>query len=185
MGDVFDGHSYSFHEANPNEMSPGYEVEMARKRIVPWTKAFPVADICIGSHDARPFRKASSVGMPSTFIKAYNDIWGLPKTWIWDWKFEYQNIIFTHGNRSGSYAHVNIARDNRKSTVSAHVHSSAGVHFLSSDYDLIWGMNVGCLINIKEYAFAYAKDYTQRPVIGCGVVLNNSTLPLFIPMNLK
>ena len=184
MGDIVDLHSCSFHEQSTEGMSAGEEVNIAKNKIKPWAKAFPNADICIGNHDARPFRKASAAGISSQFIKNYNQVWDTPSTWRWNWSFDYQGLLFKHGNRAGIYSHINIAKDEMRATVTAHTHASGGVHFMASHEKLIWGLNCGCLININEYAFHYAKDCTRRPIVGCGVVLDNSTIPVFVPMKL-
>ena len=66
-------------------------------------------------------------------------------------------------------------------TVIGHVHSSAGVQYLASKRDLIFGMNVGCGIDIKSYAMAYGKNFANRPVLGCGVVQGGQDAS-FVPM---
>jgi predicted phosphodiesterase len=185
MGDVVDLNTCSFHELSPDGLSSNDEIKRTRDALQPWIREYPSAYICIGNHDARPFRKASAAGISSTFIKSYGDIWGTPKEWKWDWSFEFDRVIYKHGSRSGIYAYNDMARDNRKNTVTGHIHASAGIHYMSSDHDLIWGMGVGCLINIKEYAFHYAKDYPRRPILGSGVVLDNGRLPIFEAMKLS
>ena len=44
-------------------------------------------------------------------------------------------------------------------------------------------MNVGCLINQKSMAFAYAKNFKTRFIIGCAVILNG--IPRLLPMVLN
>ena len=41
-------------------------------------------------------------------------------------------------------------------------------------------MTVGCLINPKSLAFAYGKNFSKRPIIGMGVILDG--VPVLIPM---
>jgi hypothetical protein len=46
-------------------------------------------------------------------------------------------------------------------------------------------MQVGCgVTNTNQYALAYAKNFTKRSIIACGVVLDNGTLPITYPMHL-
>ena len=47
--------------------------------------------------------------------------------------------------------------------------------------DRIFGLNVGCGIDIDRYAFAYAQDFKIRPGLGCGVVVDSGEAH-FIPM---
>jgi len=44
-------------------------------------------------------------------------------------------------------------------------------------------MQVGCGVNAKTYAMAYAKNY-GKPAIGCGVVLEDGKRPFNILMDL-
>ena len=44
-------------------------------------------------------------------------------------------------------------------------------------------MQVGCGIDNKAYAMAYAKNY-GKPAIGCGVILNNGKTPINVLMEL-
>ena len=45
-------------------------------------------------------------------------------------------------------------------------------------------MQVGCGVDDRSYAMAYAKNFTKKYIVSCGVVLESGTLPLLIPMNL-
>jgi hypothetical protein len=63
-----------------------------------------------------------------------------------------------------------------------HAHSFAGIQYSTSTKDRIFGLNSGCLIDIKAYAFAYGKAFSVRPVIGSSVIIDG--LPIFIPMHL-
>ena len=80
----------------------------------------------------------------------------------------------------GNTAHLKWAQINGKPTVIGHIHSHAGINYVRSEYGQIWGMNTGCLIDYKQYAFKYAKHTPHKPVIGVGFVDNGS--PFFFPM---
>jgi hypothetical protein len=41
---------------------------------------------------------------------------------------------------------------------------------------------VACGIDRKAYAFNYGRDFKDKPVLGCGVVLENGRIPMFVPM---
>jgi hypothetical protein len=44
-------------------------------------------------------------------------------------------------------------------------------------------MRVGCMIDDESLAFEYNKTTLQRPVIGCGIIINGQ--PSLIPMVLN
>ena len=65
-------------------------------------------------------------------------------------------------------------------TVQGHYHTSFKIDYWSNPNELLWGMQVGCLINMKSLAFEYNKLQKSRPVIGTGVIIDG--LPILIPM---
>lgn len=182
IGDLTDNHAVSYHEKDPEGRSAGDEFQMALSRCHQWYETFPEAYICIGNHDALPFRKAFTAGLPSHWLKSYQEMLDSPSTWKWDFTHEINGIIFQHGTGlSGEMASINAARENRQSTVIGHLHTVMNTRFLASSKDLIFGMSVGCGIDHEKYAFAYGKQNTRKPVIACGVVLDG-ILPINIPM---
>ena len=42
-------------------------------------------------------------------------------------------------------------------------------------------MQVGCGVDRRSYAMAYAKHFAKSYKLSCGVVLENGTLPMVIP----
>ncbi len=82
IGDIIDSHGWSYHEQDPDGMSAGHELSLAIKKVSHWYEAFPKADVCIGNHDRLASRKAFSGGVPSRWIKGYNDVLKTPK---WNW----------------------------------------------------------------------------------------------------
>lgn len=184
IGDLVDNHAVSYHESDPDGRSPGDEFQLALDNCDKWYKAFPEVSICIGNHDRLPFRKAYTAGLPKNWLKSYQEMFDSPKGWKWDFVHEINGVIYQHGTGlSGEMASINAARENRNSTVIGHLHTVSNIRFLASHKDLIFGMNVGCGIDHAKYAFAYGKENTRKPVLGCGVVINGK-LPINIPMNL-
>jgi hypothetical protein len=69
------------------------------------------------------------------------------------------------------------------STVQGHLHTQAYTEYVVGQNFKIYGSQVGCGINHKAYAMAYAK-YGKKPAIGCMVVLDNGKTPINLLMNL-
>ena len=89
---------------------------------------------------------------------------GYPDGWKWAYNHEIDNVMYIHGTgSSGAQGAINRARDNRQSTVIGHIHSFGGVSYSASDRDIIFGMNVGCGIDVRSYAMAYGKVYAKKP----------------------
>ena len=184
VGDVVDLHSVSYHEHNPNGMSPKQEVEEAKRRIAVWAKAFPEVLICKGNHDVLFDRLAITYGIPEIAIKRYSEIFNLPDGWDFQWKHYINGVAYEHGTGySGRTPHITAATINRCSTVIGHCHATGGVDFLANDTILIFGMSVGCGIDRMKYAFWYGKDFKHKPVISCGVVIDGREA-IFVPMKI-
>jgi len=182
VGDLVDNHSISYHEHDPNGRSPIDEMKLADKHLVPWFKAFPKLYLCWGNHGQLVDRKGKTSGLPRRVFLPFRKIWNLPRGWQDGFTFELDGVRFEHGTGyGGKYSHVQAAYDNRQSTVVGHTHSAGGVEYLANNRDCIFGMNVGCLIDRKKYAFTYGKDFRRKPIIGVGVVTDNGKFAQFFP----
>lgn len=184
IGDIIDNHYSSYHETIPDGKSAGDELSEAIKKLADWIKAFPTADVCIGNHDAIIHRKAITAGLSRRWIKEYNEVLGAPK-WHFEMDHEINGVIYTHGTGgSGSKAALNRALNLRQPVVQGHLHTEFGVQYNASKKDLLFGLQVGCGVDDRSYALAYASQNIRKSILGCGVVLQNGRLPLAIPMNL-
>ena len=185
IGDEVDNHALSYHEHDPDGFGASKEAELAQKKMEKWYETFPEVKVCVGNHSALPFRKAMTYGIPKRFMKTYEEIWSAPKGWKWEMHWEIDNVIYEHGTgSSGPSGHRNRAVANRQSTVVGHSHSFGGVAYMASRNDLIFGMNVGCGIDIDSYAMAYGKGFPKKPTLGCGIVLDGGRIATFVPMDL-
>ena len=179
IGDILDNHAFSYHEPDPDGMSAGMELELSIKKVQKWYEAFPYADVCIGNHDRMAARKAFTGGIPAAWIRSYNEVLGTPN-WNWVDSIIYDDVLYEHGE--GGQAQSK-AKNNLMSSVCGHTHTSAYCTWLVGKRYRIFGMQIGCGVNSKSYAAAYAKNY-KKQAIGCAVVLNNGTLPINLLMPL-
>lgn len=185
IGDLVDNNSISYHEKDPEGMSPDAEMNETDKHLLVWYKAFPRLYLCRGNHDILVDRKRKTAHLPKRAFKPYRDIWNLPGGWEDGFEFIIDSVLYKHGTGfSGRYAHVTATERSRQSTVIGHTHASGGVEYLASSRDCIFGMQVGCGIDRKAYAFAYGKDFPRKPILGCGVVTDKGAYAQFFPMNI-
>lgn len=184
LGDIFDLHRASFHDHDPAMPSLVDELNLCKDKIKAWVKAFPKAKICEGNHDIRLNRIAQKAGLPANVLKNINEIFELPATWEWADNHFIDGVKYTHGldcklGSNGQYASV---MKHRCSVVYGHAHSFAGVVYSATKKDLLFGFNAGWLGDENHLAIRYAKTFVNRGVVGCGVVLNDGQLPIFMPM---
>ena len=169
IGDIIDNHYSSYHEADPNGMGGGDELELAIKKVAKWSEAFPKADVLIGNHDRIIMRKAFSSAIPKEWIKPYNEVLGTK--WNWVESIVYDDVLFEHGE--GGQAKTK-AKNNMMSSVCGHTHTEAYVHWFVGKKYRVFGMQVGCGVDASTYAAAYAKNF-KKQAIGCGIVLGGHT----------
>jgi len=187
IGDLVDNHAISYHEKDPNGLSPADEMNEADKHLKAWYKAFPHVLLCRGNHDRLVDRKCKTSGLPDRAFKNFRDIWNLPLGWTDGFCFDIKGVLYKHGTgHSGKYGHVQAAIDARQSAVIGHLHSTAGVEYMANEQDIIFGMCVGCGIDRKAYTFEYGRAFRRKPILGCGIVdySPKGTTATFVPMKL-
>lgn len=175
IGDIIDNHFTSFHDTDPDGMSALDELARATTRIEKWVKAFPQADVCIGNHDRLVTRKAFASGISALWLRDYNEVLNAPG-WNFQEEFIYDGVKYVHGEQGTAR---NRAKKDLISTVQGHRHPEAYTEHIVGQTFHIFGMQVGCGVDHKAYAMAYAKA-GPKPAIGCGVVLDNGQLPINI-----
>ena len=184
LGDEIDNHALSFHTNELDALTAQQEYDKTRKTIKEWFKAFPVVSLCIGNHSAMPARRAKEWGLPKSYIKSFHQLWDAPETWVVSQGFNIGGVGFRHAGKAGFQGSIASAIIARQSMVYGHNHSFGGVLYQANLNDIIFGMNVGCLIDNDAYAFAYGKDFPNKPTLGCGIV-HSPTHAEFVPMGGK
>ena len=181
IGDSLDCHAMSRWQVDPDGYSAREEYERGIRSMKRIYKLFPEAVEVISNHNERIAKRAFGAGIPQGFLKSYREIMQYPEGWRIERDVEIDGVMYEHGHSQGGvHAAYNLAIHNGQSTVIGHHHSHAGIHFIANRRKMIWGMNVGCLIDVEAYAFAYAREAKFKPTLGCGVVVKG--VPYFIPM---
>lgn len=185
IGDELDHHAISMHEHNPDLMSAGDELRNARHYIKELEEIFPRMTIVHSNHSSLVYRRALKYGLPKDYLKSYNEFLGVGKGWQWvdDLTLTLSDgtrCFFTHGMSADV---LKVAQQYGMNTVQGHYHTKFSIGYYSNPDALIWGMQVGCLINQKSMAFDYAKNFKSRFIVGCGMIINGQ--PKLMPMVLN
>lgn len=185
LGDIIDNHYASRFTADPDGHGGGDELDLAVDLLQPWYNAFPEAEICEGNHDAIIVRQAFDAGIPSKWIKSYNEVLDTPN-WVWGEQFTHYDVRYVHGHGPGGGMNgcYNRALHWRLSVVQGHFHSQSSTRWSVSEKDRLFGFQMGCGIDEKAYAFAYGKNGMRRMMVECGVVLDYGRIPIHCPMYL-
>ena len=86
-------------------------------------------------------------------------------------KGDYEKTLYVHGE--GGTARTK-AKNDMMSTVQGHIHTQAYTEWMVGRNFRIFGMQVGCGVDGKSYAAAYAKNF-KKQAIGCAVILGGHT----------
>ena len=185
IGDESDMHSINVsHIIDPDLPSPKDELELAKKDMKKLYKIFPKMVLLESNHGSMVYRRAISRGMSRSFIKSYNDIWGVGKGWVWKEKYQINTdkgrVLFADqfcidiSKAVASYS---------QSCVQGHFHTTSEIKFSGNEFHLNFGMTVGCLVDVKSLSMNYMKLNLKKPVLSCGLITNG--MPHLTPMYLK
>lgn len=185
IGDVVDFCAASYHEHNPAMPSFQDELKRACVQVAILRDLFPEAVVMTGNHDALPYRKARTAGIPEDLLYSLGEIL---QTGDWQWKERHSDhvidgVIYRHGDtgKGGQYAAYKNAKENFNSLVQGHWHTQFGVDWYACKTKLVFGMQAGCGIDHKLLAFEYGRKITAKPILGCGVVIDGEH-PICEPM---
>jgi predicted phosphodiesterase len=173
-GDIVDFHCQSFHDSDPDGLSQTDEVNLAIKKLEAWYKVFPEAIVLLGNHDRLIARKLFKVGLSKRWMKPLGEVLNTPN-WNYVEEYIYNDILYVHGE--GGTARKKASQE-MMSVCQGHLHTEGYVEFLNGGKN--FALQVGCGIDFKSYAFAYAQR-TKKPVLSCAVILDKS--PILIPFH--
>lgn len=184
-GDLCDNHAISRFQTEVDAYSATTEFELAQKNVEIYTRAFPEADVLLGNHCLIPARQCATLGIPQQFLKGFKELWKLPKGWNVQEQIIINDVLYEHGTgTSGKNGALDKAVNQMMSCVIGHSHSFGGCQYKSNSKSLIFGLNIGCGVDIDRYAFRYGKYNKNRETLGCGIVFNSSNA-IFVPMGDK
>jgi len=182
MGDELDKHALSFHDHDPDLPSAGDELKLALPVIAKLKEMFPVMDILESNHGSLAYRKAHAHGIPRHYLKTYNDVLGVDDKWKWHYDL---TIELPNGNKC--YFHhgksANVSKTSQTMSMCAvqgHYHETFKVEYWGNPNGLYWGLQAGCLINDKAYAFNYNNCNLKRPIIGTAMIIDS--IPVLEPL---
>ncbi len=185
LGDEVDAHALSFHTHDPDLPSAGDELERAVAALRPLFKLFPAMDIIESNHGSLAYRKAKEHGIPRKYIRDYAEVLRAPPEWRWHPELRIRvpggnEVLLHHGISSNV---TNVVKQRGMCVVQGHYHTTFKLEYVGNPNHLLWGLQLGCLIDPPALAFEYDKLQLQRPIIGTGLILDG--LPHLAPMVLK
>lgn len=185
LGDEIDGNSLSFHEKDPDLLSPGEELQSAISRMRPMYELFPKMHLVESNHGSLVYRRGKAFGLPRHVFKSYRDVLEAPKGWVWHKDLivtcsDGMPVYFCHGRSADG---LKLSQSIGMRCVQGHFHEKFEVRYWGNKLGLYWSVIAGCLIEDDSLAFAYNKLNLKRPLIGTVVIVNGH--PILQPMVLN
>ena len=185
IGDELDKHALSFHDNDADLPSAGEELRLAIEKIKKLEKLFPDMTLVDSNHGSLAVRKFKHHGIPMKYLASQHDIYGVSERWQWVNSLTVtlpngQPCFFCHGMvKSG----IKLASQRGTNVVQGHYHTEFKIDYIGNPQNLLFSLQVGCLIDSKSLAFAYDKLNLNRPIIGVGLVVDSK--PVLVPMVLN
>ena len=182
LGDELDKHALSYHDSDPDLKSAGDELRASLPIVHELEKLFPKMDILESNHGSLVWRKAKTNGIPRHYIKSYQDVLEVGEGWQWHHDLtidlpDGNSCYFHHGKASDV---LKLSQQMGMCACQGHYHNDFSVKYWANPNGLYWGLQIGCLIDDKSYAFSYNNVNIKRPLIGTAVIVNS--LPVLEPM---
>ena len=167
IGDEVDFHAISFHDHEPELLSPGDELKRAIGILKEIYEIFPKVDVLNSNHGSLAFRKARHHGLPVGILKTQNEILCAPKGWKWHDEIYLDGVYYHHGKTKTA-----LSRTLGLNAVQGHYHERFEIVQWAGPKGVHWDMRVGCLVDNKSMAMAYNRLNLYQPVIGIGVIID-------------
>lgn len=192
LGDELDYHALSFHDSDPNLDAAGAELEKGKAWLRDLAIVFPDMFVCHSNHGSMVYRRGKAHGIPVQAIKSYRDIifptWkddGVGAGWAWahEWHLSTgEGYLGTALFRHQASSPLLEAAHEQSNLWVGHNHGRFQIEYAASSALLYYGATAGCLVDRESLAFAYGKNTKNKPILGCGLILNGR--PFLIPMEL-
>lgn len=185
IGDEVDGHAWSFHDPDPDLMSPGDELGEAKHYIQKLHRMFPQMDILESNHGSLFYRKQKASGLPRAVFKKYNEIYGVGPGWKWHFdliiKLSSGMLCYFHHYKKGGV--LKCSKNMGMCAVFGHAHGEMQAIYWANPLGLYFAAYTGCLIDDRALAFEYNKNDLPRPLIGSLLIIDGEARS--IPMTLN
>jgi hypothetical protein len=139
-------------------------------------------DLLDSNHGSLHIRKLKHHGIPLKFLASPQQIYGVSNKWQWNNELTLklpngQDLYLIHGMVKDG---IKLATQRGVNVAQGHFHTEFNIKYAGNPSNLLFSLQLGCLINKYALAFAYDKLNLGRPIIGAGVVIDSK--PILEPM---
>lgn len=174
VGDFIDAQAWSKHPKHTDAPSPDKEWAMVETAARKFNDLLPDNTrlyIIEGNHDRRHKMRAFEALVPSQLVKPLSSMFPY-QNWVW-WvqqkPLTLDGVDYVHGDELGGNA-VQKAGKTGHSVVQGHLHSDAGIKYINTFHRQLFGMDIGCMMDLKSLAARYANKRMLRSWIGWATI---------------
>ena len=163
IGDLIDSNAISRHTPNADSEDATTEFMRARGGIAEINRILGKRPVfyCLGNHEMRLSKVASTVRIPSMCLKDLKDIFNIPKHWKMGLDFVVDGIYFVHyRSTSGGKA----AATYGMSTVMGHMHARCSIEYSQTPVKTYWQAFTGCYADDTSLAMRYSSESARKSV---------------------
>ena len=179
MGDLVDLHAISRHQPEADSYGAVTEIAKARnciKDLASIIGKIPVK-MCMGNHDTRIFKQATTVRIPAEAIKPYKDLFSVPASWSIQEEHIVDNIVFLHGK---SPVRHKVSLNYGMSSVQGHYHTMLGIEYTASSTRMLWSAFAGAAADDAAFSMRYAVGAVNKSAYGF-IFIDNKSPRIIIP----
>ncbi len=185
-GDLTDSYNFSRFAKDIASETVSTELKKMRKFTQQLGALFPKLEIVKSNHDVRLWQVARIGGIPRECVIPWSKLIGSEE---FDWTLHDDYMFTVDADRSKwQVSHhktgtaLTTSQKLGRNIVLGHNHTRQGAYRWSPEKGrALWGVDTGCLIDSKTYAFHYAKANALQQVNGC-VLIEDGT-PRIIPLS--
>ena len=163
IGDLIDCHAISKHTPESDAKDATSEFNLAKSKIAKMAKILGNRRVfyCLGNHEMRISKVASSVRIPSMCLKSIRDIFDIPRKWsivsekVLDGTFfvHYRSVI---GNKAATSYGMNV--------VQGHLHAKCSIEYFQTPTQTLWQAFTGCYADDASIAMRYSLESAKKSV---------------------
>lgn len=184
-GDLTDSYNFSRFAKDIAGESVGKELKRMRKFTAELGTLFPNIEMVKSNHDVRLWQSARMAGIPRECLIPWDKLIGAED---FNWRLHDDYFFTVDADRSkwqvrhhATGTALTTSQKMGRNVVLGHNHTRQGAYRWSPERNkALWGVDTGCMIDSKAYAFRYAGANAIQQVTGA--ILIEEGIPRILPL---
>lgn len=172
LHDLTDQFQYSRFPKTPEAQNSIEEIMTTRGEIRKLVHHIQKAVVIQSNHDVRIQKRAFDAGIHSSLLKSFRELFELPNRYETKQEIIIDNVLHQHAENISNGDAMKALNARRINQCLGHWHTQFGIKYIRNKEKTNWVANIGCMIDMESYAFAYAREGLYLPPLGGMLVLD-------------